>query len=69
MLPPLQQNTCNFTVEAVGASMSYIIAIQSGNEVALQAAITYAGPVAAAVDARSIGFRVSGADINCDCVT
>lgn len=38
--------------------MSGIISISSGNEKALQAAVTYAGPVAAAVDARLSGFRV-----------
>ena len=39
--------------------MSGIIAISSGNEYHLRAAVTYTGPVAAAVDARSSGFRVS----------
>ena len=43
----------------MGASMSGIIALTSGSERELQAAVTYAGPVAAAVDARSTGFRVS----------
>ena len=55
----LQQGPCNFTSRSVGASMSGIIALQSGDEFDLQAAVTYAGPVAAAVDARSYGFRVS----------
>lgn len=38
--------------------MSGIIAIRSGNERDLKAAVTYAGPVTAAVDARQSGFRV-----------
>lgn len=38
--------------------MSGIIAINTGSESDLQAALTYAGPVAAAVDAKSTGFRV-----------
>ena len=44
--------------------MSGIIAITSGSERDLLAALTYAGPVAAAVDARSRGFRVSPAHHN-----
>jgi hypothetical protein len=39
--------------------MSGIIVLESGSESDLQAAVTYAGPVAAAVDARSYAFRVS----------
>ena len=38
--------------------MSGIIMISSGSESNLQAALTYVGPVAAAVDAQSTGFRV-----------
>lgn len=55
----VQQHTCNFTSANVGATMSGIIAISSGNEKDLQAAVTYSGPVTAAVDARRSGFRVS----------
>lgn len=54
----LQQKTCNFSSKYVGAMMSGIIAINTGSESDLQAALTYAGPVAAAVDAKSTGFRV-----------
>jgi len=38
--------------------MSGIIVISSGNEEHLQAAMMYSGPVAAAVDASTTGFRV-----------
>lgn len=55
----MQQKTCNFTSQSVGASMSGIITITSGVESHLQAAVTFAGPVAAAVDAKSTAFRVS----------
>lgn len=58
-LSSVQQRTCNFTSRSVGATMSGIITIESGSEYDLQAAVTYAGPVTAAVDARSSGFRVS----------
>ena len=39
--------------------MSGIIVISSGNEEHLQAAVTYTGPVAAAIDASTRGLRVS----------
>ncbi len=54
----LQQTPCNFSYKSVAATMSGIILINSGNEEHLQAAIAYAGPVAAAIDARPPGFRV-----------
>ena len=38
--------------------MSAIIVIKSGSESDLQTAVTYVGPVAAAVDAKTKGFRV-----------
>ena len=39
--------------------MTGIVIIPSGSETILQAAVASAGPVAAAVDARTNGFRVS----------
>ena len=50
--------TCNFSRSGVGASMTGIVIIPSGSESSLQAAVASAGPVAAAVDASTNGFRV-----------
>lgn len=55
----LQQKTCNFSYDGVGATMTGIVIIPSGSETSLQAAVASAGPVAVAVDARTNGFRVS----------
>ncbi len=55
----LQQVPCNFSYESVAVTMSGIVLINSGNEEHLQVAIVYTGPVAAAIDARTTGFRVS----------
>ena len=54
-----QQKSCNFTTENVGATMSGIVMIRSGYEYDLQAAVASVGPVAAAVDATTTGFRVN----------
>ena len=40
--------------------MTGIVMIPSGSESSLQAAVASAGPVAAAVDANTNGFRVRG---------
>lgn len=44
--------------------MTGIVIIPSGSETSLQAAVASAGPVAAAVDARTNGFRVSVPVVN-----
>jgi len=53
-----QQSSCNFNKNNIGASMSGTVAIQSGSESNLQAAVANVGPVSVAVDASSNAFRV-----------
>ena len=54
----LQQTSCTYDRSCRGTSISGSIAITSGSESDLQAAVASAGPVAVAVDGSSRAFRV-----------
>ena len=58
---PTQQYSCKYSKNNIGAKMSGTVAIKSGSESSLQAAVANVGPVSVAVDAASTAFRVSSA--------
>ena len=54
----LQQSSCSFATENVGAQMSGSVSIKQASEEDLQAAVASVGPVSVAVDGRNKAFRV-----------
>lgn len=54
-----QQQSCYFSKNYVGASMSGTVRISSGCENSLLSAVAFVGPVSVAVDASNNAFRVS----------
>ena len=50
---------CKFDKNSVGADISGMIIIRSGNEYHLQSALASAGPISVAVDANTKSFTVS----------
>lgn len=60
--PPMacmQQSSCQFNSKYIGATASGVVAISSGSESELMAAVATMGPVAVAVDAYTYAFRVN----------
>lgn len=54
-----QQSSCNYNSAYKGTAMSGMVAISSGSESDLQAAVANVGPVAVAIDGANNAFRVS----------
>lgn len=59
----MQQSSCTFNKNNIGACISGSVKIASGSESDLLAAVATAGPVAVAVDASSKAFRVCKPEI------
>ncbi len=59
VLHPMQQRSCSYSTNYVGATMSGTVAISSGCETSLLSAVANVGPVSIAVDASNNAFRVS----------
>lgn len=55
----LQQSYCRYATGSLGAEITGMIQVASGNENDLQTALAYVGPISVAVDASSAAFRVS----------
>ena len=56
----MQQGACHASSQPSHGGMSGMVSIDAGNEQQLLEAVATVGPVAAAVDATSNAFRVSG---------
>lgn len=54
----MQQSSCYFNDQCVGAEISGSVQIKSGDEYSLMVAVANAGPVSVGVDASSKAFRV-----------